>query len=29
MPRFANFVVGIAMDGQMYKDNLREDGAKN
>jgi len=29
MPRFANFVVGISMDGQMYKDTVREDGVKN
>lgn len=29
MPRFANFVVQISMDGQTYKNGLREDGAKN
>lgn len=29
MPRFANFIIGISMDGQNYKDALREEGAKN
>lgn len=29
MPRFANFVIGIAMDREFYKTSLREDGVKN
>ncbi len=29
MPRFANFIVGVAMDAQMYKEALHEDSAKN